>query len=101
MKKMNYLLFFSSGASTKDLVELLPTHQYEKPVNTTNFNTYRTRSIFHPLRANQGHGVSVGQTRTMEQKSVFEVDDLKKIFDDGVMLAYNTSSDNVYLVQIV
>lgn len=102
MKKMKYLLVFSSGVSSKDLVELLPTYQYEKVSNTTNFNAYKGRSIFHPLRAHRGHGVSVGQTRTMEyKKSVFEVDDLKKIFDDGYMLAYNASSDSVFLAQII
>ena len=102
MKKMKYLLVFSSGVSSKDLVELLPTYQYEKVSNTTNFNAYKGRSILHPFRGHRGHGVSVGQTRTMEyKKSVFEVDDLKRIFDDGYMIAYNASSDSVFLAQIV
>lgn len=102
MKKMDHLLVFASGGSTKDLVELLPTYQYEKISNTANVNAYKGRSILHPFRGHRGHGVSVGQTRTMEfKKSVFEVDDLKKIFNDGYMLAYNSMADSVFLVQVV
>lgn len=102
MKKMKYLIVSSIGSSSKDLVELLPTYQYEKVSNTMNFNTYRGRSIFHPLRGHRGHGVSVGQTRTMDfKKSLFEVDDLKRIFDDGYMLTYNAANDSVFLVQVL
>ena len=102
MKKMKYLIVSSIGSSSKDLVELLPTYQYEKVSNTMNFNTYRGRSILHPLRGHHGHGVSVGQTRTMDfKKSLFEVDDLKRIFDDGYMLTYKAVNDSVYIMQLV
>lgn len=102
MKKMKYLIVSSIGSSSKDLVELLPTYQYEKVSNSMNFNTYRGRSILHPFRGHRGQGVSVGQTRTLDfKKSLFEVDDLKRIFDDGYMLTYNAVNDSVYLVQVI
>ena len=101
MKKMKYLVVSSIGSSSKDLVELLPTYQYETVSNTMNINAYRGRSILHPFRGHRGHGVFIGQTRTMDfKKSLFEVDDLKRIFDGGYMLAYNATNDSVYLVQV-
>lgn len=102
MSQMSYLLVFSAGVATRDLIELLPTYQYEKVSNTTNINIYRSRSIFHPFHKHRGHGVSVGQTRTMEyKKSVFEMDDLQNIFAAGTTLIYNAKTNNVFLAQIV
>lgn len=102
MSQMSYLLVFSAGVATRDLIELLPTYQYEKVSNTTNINIYRSRSIFHPFHKHRGHGVSVGQTRMMEyNKNVFEMDDLQNIFADGTALIYNARTNSVFLVQIV
>lgn len=102
MKKMKYLFVSSSGVSSKDLVDLLPTYQYEKVSNTTSINTYRGRSFFHPFHGHGGHGMSVGQTRAMDyKKSIFEVDDLKRIFDAGYMLAYNAATDGVFLAELI
>ena len=102
MKKMQYILTFSAGAAAKDLIGLLPTYQYEKVSNTTSLNAYKGRSLFHPFRGHRGHGISVGQTRTMEyKKNIFEVDDLNRIFDDGSMLIYNAGANRVFLAQIV
>lgn len=98
LKQMSYLMVFSSGSVTKDVIDLLPTYQYEKITNTTGVNTYRNRPLFHPLRIHRGHGVSVGQTRTMEfEKHVFEMDELQRIFEDGYMLTYNSRSNRVFL----
>lgn len=102
MSRMSYLFVFSAGAATKDLIGLLPTYQYENVSNTTNVNSYKSRSIFNPFRAFRGHGASWGQTRSMEhKKSLFEMDDLQKIFDDGVMLLYDTKANTVFLARIV
>lgn len=102
LKKMKHLVVSSIGSSSKDLVELLPTYQYETVSNAMNFNTYRGRSILHPFRGHSGHGISMGQTRTMDfKKSLFEVDDLKRIFDDGYMLTYNAVNDSVYIVRVI
>lgn len=101
LKKMKYLLVFSIGSASKDLVELLPTYQYEKVTNTTSFNAYKGRSFLHPLRGYHGHGLSVGQSRTMEhQKHVFEVDDMKGFFDSGRLLAYKSDTDSVFLAYV-
>lgn len=102
LQQMHYLLVFSSGAETESLVNLLPTYQYEKISNTTNLNTYRGRSILHPFHGHHGHGISVGQTRTMEyKKNIFEADELQRIFSDGYALVYNTILNSVYLVRII
>ena len=102
LQQMHYLLVFSSGAETESLVNLLPTYQYEKISNTTNLNTYRGRSILHPFRGHHGHGISVGQTRTMEyKKNIFEADELQRIFSDGYALVYNTILNSVFLVRII
>ena len=102
MRKMKYLVVSSIGSSSKDLVELLPTYQYETVSNTMNFNAYKGKSILHPFRGHHSRGVTVGQTRTMDfKKSLFEVDELKRIFDDGYMLAYNAANDSVFLVEVV
>lgn len=102
LSRMNYLLVFSAGVVTKDLIELLPTYQYEKVSNTMNINTYRGSSIFHPFHGHRGRGISIGQTRTMEyKKSLFEIDDLQKIFADGTLLLYNARTNSVFLTQLM
>ena len=102
MKKMQYLLVFSSGASTKDLVEMLPTYQYEKVSNTASINFHEGRSFLHPFHSQHGFGLFAGQTRTMEyKKSVFEADELKRLFDDGYTLVYNARTDNVYILRLI
>lgn len=101
LKKMRYLLVYSIGSTSKDLVELLPTYSYEKVTNTTSLNAYKGRSFFHPLRGYRGHGLTVGQSRTMEyQKHAFEVDDMKNLFDSGRLLAYKSDTDSVFLAYV-
>lgn len=102
MKKMRYLFVSSIGSSSKELVELLPTYQYEKISNTVSFNTYKGGPILPSLfRGHRGQGISVSQTRTTDfKKSIYETDDLKKLFDDGYMLIYNEEMDSVYLALV-
>lgn len=101
LSQMSYLFVFSAGVATKDLIELLPTYQYEKASNTININSYRSRPIFHPFRVHKGYSVSMGQTRTMEyQKNLFEMGELQRILTDGIMLTYNARTNNVFLAQI-
>lgn len=100
--QMSHLFVFSTGVETRDLIEVLPTYQYERISNSMNFNHFKSRSIFHPFRSHAGNGMSWGQTRTMEyKKSLFEMDELKKIFDDGTSLLYDAKSNSVYLAQII
>lgn len=102
MRHMDSLLIFSSGSETSDLIQLLPKYQYERITNTTGFNTYNSRSIFHPFHRHRGHGFSANQTRTLEfKKDVFEMDDLQRIFGAGCMLVYNARQNTVFLAQIV
>lgn len=101
MSQMEYLCVFSSGLETKELIELLPTYQYETITNTTGVNTFRSRSFFHPLIGHRGHGVTVSQSRTTDfKKSVFERDDLNKIYDAGYLLVYNALKDTAYLTTL-
>ena len=101
MSQMSYLLVFSAGVATKELIEILPTYQYEKVSNTMNVNSYIGRAFFHPFRGHKGYGSSLGQTRTMEyNKNYFENDELKRIFDDGTALFYDATNNQVFLAQI-
>ncbi len=101
MSQMTYLLVHSAGVATKDLIEILPTYQYEKVSNTMNVNSYTGRAFFHPFRGHKGFASSVGQTRTMEyKKSLFEMDELQRIFNDGTSLIYDANKNVVFLAQI-
>lgn len=100
--QMSHLFVFSTGVETRDLIEVLPTYQYERVSNSMNFNHFKNRSIFHPFRLHTGNGMSWGQTRTMEyKKSLFEMDELKRIFDDGTSLLYDAKANSVFLAQII
>ena len=102
MKQMNYLLVFSSGAETGELIQLLPKYQYERVTNTTGVNTFRSRSFFHPFHGHFGHGFSANQSRTLEfKKDVFEMDDLQRIFGSGYMLVYNAGQNTVFIAQLI
>lgn len=102
LSQMSYLIVFSSGVATKDLIELLPTYQYEKASNTMNYNNFKSHSIFNLFHSHKGHGMSLGQTRTMEyKKSLFEMDELQNIFNAGVSLIYSARANNVYLADII
>ena len=100
--QMSYLFVFSTGVETKDLIKVLPTYQYERVSNSMNFNHFKSRSIFHPFHSHAGNSMSWGQTRTMEyKKNLFEMDELKKIFDDGTALLYDAKANSVFLAQII
>lgn len=102
MKQMQYLLVFSSGAETGELIQLLPKYQYERVTNTTGVNTFRNRSFFHPFHSHRGHGFSANQSRTIEfKKDAFEMDDLQKIFGAGYMLVYNAGQNTVFIAQLI
>ena len=102
LKRMNYLFVFSSGAETKELIELLPTYQYEKISNTEAFNSFRGRSILHPFHGHRTRGISISQTRTKDfSKHVFEMDELMDLFSVGYLLVYNAPRNTVFLTHIV
>jgi hypothetical protein len=102
MKQVHYLLVFSSGAETGELIQLLPKYQYERATNTTGVNTFRSRSIFHPFHSHRGHGFSANQSRTLEfKKDVFEMDDLQRIFGAGYTLVYNAGQNTVFIAQLI
>lgn len=101
MSQMGCLLIYSAGVVTKDLIEILPTYQYEKVSNAMNVSSYAGKSIFNPFRAQRSYGASISQTRTMEyKKSLFEMDELQRIFEDGTALLYVARTNSVFLVQI-
>lgn len=102
MKQMHYLLVFSSGAETGELIQLLPKYQYEKVTNTTGVNTFKSRSFFHPFHSHRGHGFSANQSRTLEfKKDVFEMSDLQRLFGAGYMLVYNAGQNTVFVAQLI
>lgn len=102
LSQMSYLIVFSSGVVTKDLIELLPTYQYERISNSMNFNSFKSRSIFHPFHSHIGHGISWSQTRTMEyKKSLFEIDELQAIYNKGLSLLYDAITNTVFLTRII
>lgn len=101
LKKMDYLMVFSAGSSTKELIDLLPMYQYERIQNTTTFNTYSGRSVFHPFHRHRGHGTAFGQVRMIdEKKSLFEMQDLQKISANGTMLLYCARKNLVFLADV-
>ena len=102
LSQMSHLFVFSAGIETKDLIEILPTYQYERVTNTLNINAFNSRPLFRILGSHTGNGVSWGQARTMEyKKSLFEMDELKNIFDDGTTLLYDTKNNSVFLACII
>lgn len=102
MKQMHYLLVFSSGAETGELIQLLPKYQYERVTNSAGFNSFKSRSFFHPFHGHRGRGFSANQSRTLEfKKDVFEMNDLKKIFESGYMLVYNAGQNTVFTAQLI
>ncbi|MBR4049536.1 MAG: hypothetical protein IKK09_03485 [Clostridia bacterium] len=102
MKQMHYLLVFSSGVETGELIQLLPKYQYERVTNTTGVNTFKSKSFFLPFHSHHGHGLSANQSRTLEfNKNVFEMDDLQRIFGAGYMLVYNAGQNAVFVAQLI
>lgn len=101
MQKMDYLMVFAAGSTTRELIELLPTYQYERIQNTVTVNSYYGRTVFHPLNRHRGYGTAFGQVRTMdEKKSLFEMQDLQKIFASGTMLLYCARKNLVFLADV-
>lgn len=102
LSQMGHLIVFSSGVVTKDLIELLPTYQYEKISNTTNINGFKSHSWLHPFSSHIGHGVSWGQTRTMEfKKCLFEIDELQSLYNRGIVLLYAAKSNSVFIANFI
>jgi len=102
MMQMSVLIVNHAGVSTKELIDLLPTYQYEKVTNTVNLNGYTGKSVFRLFSKHHGHGASVSQSRTMEyKKNLYEADELTKIFEDGTALVYVAPTNAVFLAQIL
>lgn len=102
LSQMGHLIVFSSGVATRDLIELLPTYQYEKISNAASINGFTSHSWLHPFSSHRGHGVSWGQTRTMEyKKSLFEIDELQSLYNRGVVLLYTAISNSVFLASLI
>lgn len=102
LSQMSHLFVFSAGAEIKDLIDALPTYQYEKVSNSMNLNSFRSRSVFYPFRSHIGNGMSWGQTRTTEfKKSLFEMDELKRIFNDGTTILFDVRENSVFLASII
>ena len=102
MKQIHYLFVFSSGAETGELIQLLPKYQYERISNTSGFNAFNSRSIFHPFHSHPGYGFSVNQQRTLEfKKDLFETDELKKLFNAGYLLVFNAGLNTVFIAQLI
>lgn len=101
MKQMHYLVVFSSGAETAELISLLPKYQYEKITNTTGINTYNSHSVFNPFHIHLGRGYSANQSRTIEfKKDIFEMDDLQRLFGAGYTLVYNAGLNKVFVCRL-
>lgn len=102
LSQISYLFVSSAGVAAKDLIELLPTYQYERVSNSMNLNGFKSHSIFHPFHSHRGHGISWGQTRTMEyKKSLFEMDELQHLFDNGVLLSFAARTNSVFLASLI
>ena len=102
IKQMHYLLVYSSGAETSELIQLLPKYQYETVTNTTGINTFKNRSFLHPFRSHRGLSFSANQSRTVNfKKDAFEMDDLQRLFSAGYMLIYNAGENAVFIAQPV
>lgn len=102
LKQISYLIVFSSGSETEDLIRLLPKYEYEKITDTAGVNTFRSRSIFHPFHSHRGHGFSASQSRTLEfNKNMFEHQDLNRMFASGLVLIYNAVNNTVFLTRII
>ena len=99
---MHYLLVFSSGAETEDLIQLLSKYEYEKITNTTGVNAFKSHSFFHPFHSHRGHGLSASQSGTLEfNKNAFEHQDLHRLFAVGIVLIYNAENNTVFLARII
>lgn len=102
LKQISYLIVFSSGSETEDLIQLLPKYEYERVTDTMGVNTFRTRSFFHPFHSHRGHGLSASQSRTLEfNKNMFEHQDLHRLFAVGIVLIYNAENNTVFLARII
>lgn len=101
-KQISYLIVFSSGAETEDLIQLLPKYEYKKITNTTGVNTFKSHSFFYPFHSHRGHGLSASQSGTLEfNKNAFEHQDLHRLFAVGIVLIYNAENNTVFLARII
>ena len=108
LKKINYLFVVSAGVDTKCLKELLPNYQYVKTVNLSDVHFQRGEggieksSRGSAVYQHRNHGGAFSQFRTLEpSKSVFEEDELQRIFENGSMLVYNAVTNKVFVAGIV
>ncbi len=100
LRLMRCLLVFSTCGVAHDLIEVLPTYSYEKVTNTSTVNTYRSASFLHPF-PHRTHGISLGQSRTMEyKKNAFEMDELQRLLESGCLIAYTAVNNRVYLARL-
>ncbi len=96
MKELSGFFSFSIGNSVTDLIEILPTYEYE---SATNQMGYSNGSASHPthILPHRNRGWVLTQARTLEhKKALFEQDDIRKLERRGGLLICVNQPFQVY-----
>lgn len=102
LRSMDYVLVTSIGSSAKDLLQVLPTYEYEKITNTTDLSLHQdapqmTSGSYHHRN---GGGFRLSQSKTMEEKCIFSQDGITKMQDNGEMIIYNAKTSHTWVAKV-
>ena len=103
LSSMDYILVSSIGSSAKELIEVLPSFDYQKVTNTTDFSYHQDGAhIYENISHHRnGAGIRISQSRSMETRTVFTESELKRMQDDNILLIYNALESHIWVSEIV
>lgn len=100
---MDYILVSSIGPAAKGLMAVLPSYDCEKVSNSMDFSLHRDMPdyIMEGFHHRIGGGTRIGQTRTLEMRSIFSQEDIIRLQDHGAWLIYNTKIAHTWIAKII
>ena len=100
LTSMEYILVSSIGTAGKDLLNVLPTFEYEKITNTMDLTIHQAPEYKYRGGRHHGGGLVFGQSKTQESRSIFTQEDLRHMQDANMLIIHNASASHTWVARI-
>ena len=100
LSKMSYILVSSlSAKAADDLIKILPVFEEVKVSNNTTLDVHRDLPEPDIIQYHRTRGrLQIGQTRSLEKKSILTQDDFRNLQSHNRLFVYNAVQNHIWIV---